>query len=351
MKEIISDGEFRKKLSSGISGGYLFFGDEDYLKHHALKSVRAAVCPDPGLAVFNDLRLDLSVESLSPDELYSRIESALSAAPMMADGKLVTIEGLFVDELRAVELDAICRAAAMIEEYGFNTFVISVPAGMLDPGRLPKSPSDALKKLGENLTPVRFDPVSDQRLAAWVLRHFEHNGVRSEERIARALIERSGKNMFTLSSEVEKLCAYVKASKRESVTVEDVENVACLNEIFDSFALGSAIADGNSALALRILATIKAQKIDPVAVMGELSKTLADMLTVKLMASAGLHPKDIATAIRTRSDYRVKLYMGKVRDLSAEKLSRAVDMCVDADIALKQSSAGYIEIEKLICAL
>ena len=119
----------------------------------------------------------------------------------------------------------------------------------------------------------------------------------------------------------------------------------------NSFALGSAIADGNSALALRILATIKAQKIDPVAVMGELSKTLADMLTVKLMASAGLHPKDIATAIRTRSDYRVKLYMGKVRDLSAEKLSRAVDMCVDADIALKQSSAGYIEIEKLICAL
>ena len=124
MREIISDGEFRKRVSSGMSGGYLFFGDEDYLKHHALKSVRSAVCPDPGLAVFNEIRLDLSAESLSPDELYSRIESALSAAPMMADGKLVTIEGLFADELRAVELDAICRAAALVEEYDFNVFII-----------------------------------------------------------------------------------------------------------------------------------------------------------------------------------------------------------------------------------
>lgn len=351
MKEIISDSEFRKKFSSGGRGGFLFFGDEDYLKHHALKTVRETVCPDPSLAVFNEFRIDLSAESLSPDELYSTVESALSAAPMMAEEKLVTIEGLFADELRAAELDAICRAAALIEEYSFNTFIVSVPAGMLDPGRLPKAPSDTLKKLGESLVPVRFDSVGDQRLGGWVIRHFEHSGVKADERIAMALIERSGRNMFTLSGEVEKLCAYVKSKGRNGVTVEDVENVACLNEIFDSFALGSAIADGNSVLALRILATVKAQRIEPVAVMGELSKTLADMLTVKLMASAGAHPKEIAAAIRTKSDYRVKLYMGKVREMSAEKLSRAVDMCVETDIALKQSAAGYVEIEKLICSL
>ena len=110
MKEIITDSEFRKRISKNPSGGYLFFGDEDYLKLHALKSARDAVCSDPSLAVFNDLTVDLTAESLSPDELFSRISSALSAAPMMADFKLVTLRGLCPDELRSAELDAICRA-------------------------------------------------------------------------------------------------------------------------------------------------------------------------------------------------------------------------------------------------
>ena len=351
MREIIGDAEFRKRFSPSKGGGYLFFGDEDYLKHHALKTVREAVCPDPGLAVFNELRLDLSASSLSPDELYSRIESALSAAPMMAESKLVVIDGLFADELRSSELDAICRAAALIDEFNFNVFVISVPAGMLDPGRLPKAPSDVLKKLGENLTPVNFEFVSESRLLSWIMRHFEHNGVKAENGVASAIVGRCGRNMFTLSGEIEKLCAYVKSHGRDTVTHGDVTDVTCLTEVFDSFALGSAIADGNSELALRILATVKAQKTEPVVVLGELSRTLSDMLSVKLMASSGMPPKDIATALKAKSDYKVKLYLGKVRDLPGEKLLRAMELCVAADIALKSSSAGYTDIEKLICTI
>ena len=350
VKEIITDSEFKKRFASRMAGGYLFFGDEDYLKQHAIKTVREAVCPDPSLSVFNEFRLDLSANSLSPDELYAKIESALSAAPMMAERKLVTVEGLFADELRSVELDAICRASALVDEFDFNVFIISVPAGMLDPGR-PKAPSEILKKLGENLVPVNFEYVSESRLAAWILRHFEHNGVRADVGVAADLVARCGRNMFTLSGEIDKLCAYVKWNKRDSVSAEDVANVTCLYESFDSFALGSAIADGNGELALRILATVKAQKTEPVAVMGELSKTLADMLTVKLMSSAGISPAEIATAIKTKSDYRVKLYLGKVRNMSVETLSRAVGMCADADLALKTSSGGYGEIEKLICAI
>ena len=158
--------------------------------------------------------------------------------------------------------------------------------------------------------------------------------------------------MFTLSGEVEKLCAYVKSHGRDSVTAEDIEKVACLNESFDAFALSSAIVDGNHALALRILATVKAQKTEPVAVMGELSKSLSDMLTVKLMATAGASPMDMVPVMKLKSDYKVRLYLDKVRNLSKEKLMNAVEMCTKVDQALKtSSSSGYTEIEMLICAL
>lgn len=351
MKEIITESEFRKRIAKKPIGGYLFFGDEDYLKHHAMKSAREAVCPDPSLAVFNDLRIDMSAASLSPDELYSRIASALSAAPMMADYKAVTIDGLFADELRPAELDAVCRGAELAEEFDFNLFIISVPAGMLDPGRLPKSPSSTLSKLAGNLTAVNFEYVGEAKLAAWAVRHFEHHGVKPYEGVTAALIGRCGKNMFTLAGEIEKLCFYALENGRNTVSAEDVSLVTCLEEVFDPYALGSAVADGNSRLALRILAVEKAQRTEPVIILAELSKTLSDMLSIKLLSSAGMPPREIAGALRMKSDYRVKLYLGKVRDLPQEKLRRAVALCAEADGALKNSSSGYGEIERLICAL
>ena len=40
MKEIMTDVAFRKKIERDATGGYLFFGDEDYLKAFALKAAR-----------------------------------------------------------------------------------------------------------------------------------------------------------------------------------------------------------------------------------------------------------------------------------------------------------------------
>ena len=68
------------KEANGV-GGFLFFGEEDYLKLHALKTARQALVTDPSLAVFNDMELDGS----APDFSAEALASALSAAPMMAD--------------------------------------------------------------------------------------------------------------------------------------------------------------------------------------------------------------------------------------------------------------------------
>ena len=35
--DIIKEDAFRKQLKKGLSGAYLFFGDEDYLKNFSLK--------------------------------------------------------------------------------------------------------------------------------------------------------------------------------------------------------------------------------------------------------------------------------------------------------------------------
>ena len=44
--EIIKEDMFRKQLKKGLSGGYLFFGDEDYMKTYSVGAVRQAICED-----------------------------------------------------------------------------------------------------------------------------------------------------------------------------------------------------------------------------------------------------------------------------------------------------------------
>lgn len=347
MKEIITEAEFRRRISSGSMGGYLFFGNEDYLKHHALKTARSALCPDPALAVFNDISIDCSTSGFSADS----ISSAIAAAPMMADSKIVTVSGLSVGELKAAELDSLCDAISSLEEYDFNTLIISIPAGMIDPGYLPKRPSPILSRLCERLTPVHFDRVPDAKLASWAVRHFAHNGTRAEAGVTERLFSRCGRDMFTLANEIDKLSFFVLFEGRDTVKVDDVDNVTAATEDYDSFAFGNALADGRTDEALRILGIMKARKLEPVAVMGELSKTFSDLLAVKLMTAAGLPAAEIGSILGRIHEYKIKLYQKSVKDISAERIRRILDMCTDADKALKLSPAGYLEIEKLICSI
>ena len=344
MKQIITEAEFRRKTEKSPSGGYLFFGEEDYLKTHAVKQARGAACPDTALAVFNDMTVDFSTTVFSADAVFS----AIAAAPMMAETKAVTVTGLSVDELKPAELDALCDALSSLEEFDFNLFILVAAAGTLDPGYLPKRPSAALAKLGEKLTPVKFDRVPDAKLSSWTVRHFAHNGVKAESGVPAAMLERCGRDMFTLANEVDKLSFYALSKGRDAVSLEDVEEVSSISEEFDSFAFGNAVAEGDTEQALRILALMKARKLEPVIALGEITKTFSDMLAVKLLTAAGIAPADIAPMTKLH-EYKVKLYQKNVADISESRLRQAVEMCESADLALKQSPTGYVEIEKLIC--
>lgn len=350
MKEIITEAAFRKRIESGAAGGYMFFGDEDYLKHHALKFAREKVCPDPSLAVFNDMSVDFSAAGTEPASVFS----AISAAPMMADVKLVTISGFAAKDMRESELNEICEALTAIEEYDFNVLILYFPSGAIDEGTA-KTPSKDIQRFGEILTPVRFDKVADAKLGSWAVRHFNHNGVNVETGVPSALIERCGRDMFNLVSEIDKISYYVLANGRNAVTREDVELVSCESAELGPYALSNAIMEGNAELALRALDKMKSRKADPIYILGELTRMFSDMLAIKVMTAKNMSPAEISASLRIKgerkmNEYRITLVQQSVRDVPVERLTRALDMCAEADLAMKSSMSGYLEIEKLICS-
>ncbi len=341
---IITESDFRKSITKEPARGYLFFGDEDYLKAFALKTAREALCPDPSLEPFNNIRLEGL--DLTPDALLS----AMTTLPMMSERKLVEVSGMRFSDLRGGVLDEYCEVLSLLEEYDYNTVIINVPAGGLDTGYLPKKPSAALKKLAEHLIPVHFSASTPLMLSRWVARHFNANGVRADAAVCSTLVDYCGTDMHRLSTETDKLSWYALSQGRDSVEPQDIKRVAIADTGYDTFALTNAVMASNKTDALSVLAEMKRKRLEPTMIMGEIVKVVCDMLSVKLMTDEGLTAGEVASKLGIH-EYRVKLCIKS--GAGQERLKRVLSACSECDAALKLSlsSQGYEAIERLICSL
>lgn len=341
--EIIKESDFRKELKGTPRTGYLFFGDEDYLKAFAVKQAREAICPDPTFATFNDIRIDaVGFES-------GKLMNALMPSPMMADRKLIVLTGLNFNTMRAGELDELCEALSALEEYDYNTLIVTVAADCLSVGT-PKRPSPTLQKLSEYLTPVQFDRCTTQKLAAWVQKHFAHNGVSAAPALCAAFPEYCGHSMYILANEIDKLSYYALAHGRSEVTEAEMRLVCTPATEYDAFAFTNAVMEGKSEAALAILADYRFRRIDPLNVLGDILRVVCDMVAVEAMARDGAPNAQISSVLGIH-EYRVGLYRKSIASAREGRLERALAACLDADRIIKLSSTGYEPLEQLICKL
>ncbi len=346
MFPLLKESDFRKELKSSPTGGYLFFGDEDYMKAAALRMARQSITDsDPTMAPFNDVRLD------GLDFTPGGLLDTLSVPPMGADRKIISITGLNVGALRAAELDKLCEALAAISDYSYNLVILSVAADALDPGNLPKKPSDLFSALAEFLRPVFFERNTPAKLAGWVQKHYAAEGVQASSDTCRFTIEYCGRQMYTLASEIDKVAFYVRAHGRDSVTEADIRIAAIPAMEYDAFAFTNAIMERRRADALDILADLKLRRVEPLYVLSEVSRVVCDLLAVRTMADGGQTPTEMAASLKMH-EYRVGLYVKQARSTEPTRIRAAVTACAAADRALKRSTGdGYGVIERIICGL
>ncbi len=344
MHQMITEAEYRREIGKTAGRAYLFFGEEDYLKNHAVRLTRENVCPEAAFAVFNDITLDAI--DYTPDALLC----AMSPPPMMGDGRLILLRGLDFTAMKPGDLDALVETLALLSEYDYNTVIVHVAAGLMDEGYLPKRPSAVFKKLSEVAVPVRFDAVGEARLAAWSGKHFAHLGVSASAADCAFLVELVGRNMFRLASEIEKIAYFVLAAGRSTATEADIRLVAVAAVEADTFALSNAISAGKYRDALDALAVMRFERVPPTIVMGELSRTLCDMYATRLLLDAGKSAAEVGETLKLHS-YKAGLLCRAVSRTDLARLSRAVALCGEADAALKRAATDYARIEKLICSL
>ncbi len=342
---MITSSDFKDKIKFGLSGAYLFFGEEEYMKHYYLTEARKAILGDDGDAMFRHKKLSCA------DFDTEQITDALTTSAFgFSEGKtLCELHEIQFNSLKEAEWKALID---MLSEASPDVVtVIYTTPDEFDGGNLPKMPSKALTRISEVCEPVHFPREGELKLAKWVAKHFMAEKLLFENGVCELLVDRSGRDMYVLSGEIDKLCAYVKASGRERIDKSDVMQVCCQNLEISAFDFSNALLDSNADRAYAILTDMKLRKEKPIMILSSVTKAVADMYTVKTLLDGGVTEAEISKRLKIHS-YRVGLYKKSTARRSAERLSALLSICVDTDIKLKSTSLeDYTEIDKLVVML
>ena len=342
----MTESEFRDLLKQNISGGFLFYGEEDYLKNHYRRELLKAALADcpPDLYDLNCIRVTLE------DGDFSALTTAITTLPMLSEKKVVEVSPPNMGSWREAEKKALLEALEGLKDSPDTVLVLIASRGALDPGTQ-KKPNPFFRSLSKILTPVEFPYQTGARLRRWVERHFAQAQIALPDGALSTLLARCPQDMTGLSGEMEKLIAYCLGKGITTLTPEIVVHVTAPALREDAFALANAVLAGDRTAALAALDVCRKQKEEPMIVLGSLARVMSDLLTVSVMMDGGADKTEIARTLKMH-DYEASLYMRSAKGFGTPRLAAALDRCRVADRMMKSSTgAGYLPIERLIFTL
>ena len=356
----MTDVEFNKLLSEPdkLAGGYLFFGEEDFMKSRYADRFQQAVAGDDALSIMafdgneltpSDLAEALGSVSMFGGRRFVRVDHAPAGKWKKKTKKDKDDEKDEDDDGSDGLLDDYVGIFASVAGDPDVAYCITVDFGAADFGDVAKNKPTALyKKLTEHLTPVYFGAKGGAQLRKWIERHFLAEGLAADYTAAQTLMSISGQDMFTLTGECAKLVAYAKAKGESTVTSDMVRLVASPTLVEEAFELSNAIISGDKKKALHALYGAKMRREEPIMIMGLVSKTIADMLAASIYASSGLTVAEVAKKLKIH-EYKATLYLRAAgNDPSATEA--ALRRCLEADRQLKSTMHDFTPIERLICS-
>lgn len=338
--------ELQKLCKSGtVKGGFLFFGEEEYMKSRCLQMVKNAVVGE-GDDPFNHVRI-----SAEAPGFLERLTDQVCSLPMFAEKKLVELHSVNYNRLSSADSEELFALLSALDEYEECVLVLYAVPGEFDEGRLPKAPSPLYKKLSALVQCVQFEHETPASLNNWVCRHFSAHGVFCPAHIASELIAYCSEDMFTLSSEIEKLAFYTLAKEKKEVDPADIPLVCCGNSIDGAFAFTDALLGGKSEEAARLLSRMKLKKERPENILGGVVDTLSGMYLCRSLLQEGLSKEEISKKTGLHA-FRVDKFLKATAGKSAKRLSRALELCMDADLKIKSSPLNdYTVLDRLVMRL
>ena len=303
---------------------YLLFGEEEFLKQSYKKRLRQAVAGDDTMNYnyFEGKGLDVR-----------ELISLANTMPFFSDRRLILVEDSGGFKAASDEL------VEALPDIPDTTCMVFVESAVDKRNRLYKK----VKELG---SAVELKRQSASQLAVWAGRILAQNGRKITSSDMNLFLERTGDDMETIRTELEKLISYTMG--QEIVAREDIEAVTTVqvtNKIFDMVA---AIVAGKTKIAMDRYEDLLTLKEPPMRILFLIARQFNQILLVKEMMASGNDKSAIASKLKIPPFAAAKL-MPQARNFTKEQLAGCVEACVETEEAVKTGRLGdRLAVELLI---
>lgn len=299
--------ELKASLKQGTKSAYLIFGDDRYLCYDALKKIESSL----NLTIVDMNSVTISGESTSAKDI---VESA-NLYPFGDAFRLVVVKNFNPGKDK--------NSASIIQDY-LNKPLQSTVLVFFSPDG-----ADFYKGM-KNLETIDCSKIDAKTISAFVKNYLAKMSIESNDDAIDKLILYCNYDMARVTSELEKLSAFVLDTK--VLTPEIVEKNVTQDREFQVFQLAEFIAKGDGDSANKLVDSIMVKAGMGFTILAPLYNNYRRALFVSV--NKDKTSAELATMLSVK-EFAIKMLKNQIAVFSAKQLKAIVDMLADYDRKIK----------------
>lgn len=299
--------ELKSSLKQGLKNAYLIFGDDRYLCFDALKKIQSAL---------NLVVVDMNSVTISGDCATAKdIVDSANLYPFGDEYRLVIVKNFNPSKDK--------QATLVIQNY-LNKPLSSTILVFFSPDG-----AEFFKNM-KNLEQVDCNKIDAKTIAIFVKNSLAKNGISSNDAVIDKLILYCNFDMARITSELEKLIAYVLDTK--TLTLDIVEKNVTQDREFQVFQLAEFIAKGDGESANNLVDSIMTKAGMGFTILSPLYNNYRRALFVAI--NKDKTPAELASLLSVK-EFAIKMLKNQISVFSVKQLKAIVDMLADYDKKIK----------------
>lgn len=318
---------------------YFFWGEDDFALQRAVMELRDRTL-DPAWSSFNFDKIFPD----QPDGVIQALNQAMTPPFGMGDRLVWLVDTTVCQRCSEELLSELERTLPVLPD---STTLLLTSAGKPD-GRIKST--KLLQKQAEIREFAAISPWKTDLLMQRVRQVAQEVGVRLTNSGVQLLAEAVGNDTRQLYSELEKLYLFA-GSSTQPIGETAIANLVTASTQ-NSLQLAAAIRQGNTAVAVELVADLFNRNEPTLRVVATLIGQFRTWLWVKLMTESGERDeRAIATAADIPNPKRIYYLQQDVKPLSLQHLQRSLPLLLELEVGLKQGADDLILMQSKVIEL
>ncbi|MDA3130761.1 DNA polymerase III subunit delta [Aliibacillus thermotolerans] len=302
---------------------YLLYGKEDFLIKDSVDKIVSTLLTE------EEKDFNYSIYDMKEVPIQVAVEEG-ETLPFFGERRVIFLKNCYflttVKEKEKVEHDLSTFEKYIQSPAEETVMIVSVGHEKLDERK------KIVKQLKKNGVFLEANAFQEKELRQWIDNFEREISLQLEEKAKNKLVQLTGRNMMTLTSELNKLSLY--GEEGGVITEADIEELVPRTLEDNIFELVDSVVRGKAERAMDIFYDLIKQKEEPIKIVALLARQFRIILQASYLHKKGYTQKQIASQIKVHP-YAVKMALAQGKRFDERQLTNILQTLATVDYDMK----------------